>query len=165
MIERSEFIQTWESLCKRFGRDVDGDEAKLYRTYLEGVGMETNEFLNAAGALWATREFFPRPADFLLVGAEATWVAVQEALRHAAPGTSWHMDENERQPRTKLKEAGARALAVVESLGGLYPFAEEWTKSPLRARRAFLDAYELRILEESSRVPLPASTTVPRLAP
>jgi hypothetical protein len=64
MIDRHEFWAAWERLCRRFGRDLDKDEARDYHGYLDPQ-LDTEEFLDAARKLWASREFFPRPDDFL----------------------------------------------------------------------------------------------------
>jgi alkylation response protein AidB-like acyl-CoA dehydrogenase len=64
MIDKHEFFAGWKSLCRRFNREVDADEAREYWEYLSPQ-METDAFRMASRKLWASREFFPRPDDFL----------------------------------------------------------------------------------------------------
>lgn len=64
MIEKDRFNRVWKHLCQRFNRDPNPSEAVLYLQWLSPQ-MNTEAFEEAARHLWATREFFPRPIDFL----------------------------------------------------------------------------------------------------
>ena len=98
MIERERFFEVWERLCVRFNRDTEGEAAEYYRWL--STQMTTDEYVAAATKLWATREFFPRPIDFVdamrpSVSAEAfrQWELVyKQATRESTDG--WmHMDD------------------------------------------------------------------------
>lgn len=74
------FTNVWTPLCRRFGKDLgQTDEAALYLEYLN-ARLSEEQIRGAARALWATREFFPRPADFVL----AAHAGVLRSLRSAA---------------------------------------------------------------------------------
>jgi hypothetical protein len=64
VIDKREFWAAWQGLCKRFNRPPDADEASEWHDYLSPQ-LSTEEFQTAARKLWASREFFPRPDDFL----------------------------------------------------------------------------------------------------
>lgn len=142
-IDPDVYAEVWEKLCQRFGRRMDKTEAGDYRTYLEGQGVTTDAFVAAAGALWATREFFPRPADFLLVEREKEWDAVMDAIdAHRPPHKSgWeHLTP------------GSRAQRAVSSLGGLGGLKELHQRNPIQARQEFFAAYELQVIESSEEL-------------
>jgi hypothetical protein len=71
MIDKHAFWAAWERLCRRFGRELDKDEAEDYHNYLDNQ-LDTEAFLAAARKLWASREFFPRPDDFVEASAGST---------------------------------------------------------------------------------------------
>lgn len=105
------FVPVWQALCQRFDHDVDLDEAQAYMDYLDTLGMEEDDFLQAAGRVWATREFFPRPVDFVL----AAHAGLLSQIRKSALAWSKH-------ERGWLAMAGGKdsmAMEVVRSLGGM----------------------------------------------
>lgn len=63
-MEPERWWQLWEVLCRRFGRQPLHDEAAMYLEYLDAL-LAPWQIESAVRAVWADREFFPRPADFV----------------------------------------------------------------------------------------------------
>ena len=64
MIDEGVFRDEWTVLCERFGKDRSRLIARRYFEYLT-ERLTTEEFVAAAKHLFAAREFFPRPVDFV----------------------------------------------------------------------------------------------------
>jgi len=147
MIDQAAFIRAWRHLCTRFGRKVDADEAAEYLDFLDGQ-LDTDSFLAAARVLWATAKWFPRPADFVLVGAAGEWRLVLEAVdRYAPPDTAW------------LKPWGAlsdRSREACQQLGGLAAMRAVYERDVLRLKAAWEAAYEQEVGLEAAATLLPA---------
>lgn len=145
MIDHAQFMDVWGHLCQRFGRDLNAGEAKLYRAYLEGQNFTTEQFLIAARVLWATREFFPRPADFLFHMASSDWEGV---LEFKAIQEQRQLVEGEfREVRSQvISDRGWRAFL---SIGGMEALKN--TRDLLRFRQAFFDAYDRQVAADTTR--------------
>ncbi len=152
MIDAHAFSEVWIRLCRRFGRDMQTDEAASYRAYLDDVGMTTDAFLAAAGQLWATREFFPRPADFLLVRIAQDWRWLQLVLdAYNPPGGQWNAE--------LWDGLSIRGQEAVRFLGGLRAVKDQAQRDPARLFERFRDAYHLVVVEQSAKTrALPADT-------
>ena len=147
MIEQRVFLDTWKALCRRFGRSRDNEEALEHHAYLSGA-MTTSEFVKSARHVWATREFFPRPADFLIVAGGLEWA---ELIRIRAK------DAAQTRPWANAYEQALsdRGRAAVKLLGGLDIVVGLYERDPIRARNEFLSAYELhagQLAREHARI-------------
>jgi hypothetical protein len=110
VIDPSEFKHVWDQLCVRFGQTNDAEAAAAYLEYLTDQ-METGQFIQAARALWATNRWFPRPADFVLVGAAREWkLVIQAAEAYVPPNWSW---------QTPWSQLSKRAQEACKALGGM----------------------------------------------
>lgn len=139
MIDRDVFAEVWARLCRRFGRKVEPAEISDYLAYLDVCGLTTEAFVAAAEAAWATREFFPRPADFLAGESLTGWRALQ-----ALAGVGQYEPD-------KIKAARAavpmRAWRAIQSIGGVDAIRE--ARDIGYVRRDFLNAYEAAVQEEA----------------
>lgn len=145
MPSRPTFLRWWKRLEERFG-EQRGVEA--YYVYLHRTLPSDEEFEPAAAAVWATTRFWPRPADFLLVGGASGW----DLVRRYAPGmVGGAVSADTWRERQAL--IGERAWAALDALGG--PIALRDSRDVPRFRREFLHAYELVVTKESQAV-LPA---------
>lgn len=147
MIDAETFSRTWTQLCDRWGRAFQADEARLYRAFLNHAGLDTTTFLRASSALWATREYFPRPADFLLVERADAWQNAVQAVEAHSPPTSHGWDH---------LAQGSRARQAVVYLGGLETLKTIHQRDPLRARDRFSEAYDAVVLELAASTPMVA---------
>jgi hypothetical protein len=136
MIDHEIFGAAWKRLCVRFGRKVDSEEAADYHEYLsEQLGTE--DFLAACRTLWATATFFPRPADFVLVGAADDWSRVLGAVeKYTPPQAEWV------QPWRSLSP---RARAACDQIGGISAMRAIYERDVLRLRTAWEKAYEQEV--------------------
>lgn len=138
-IDREVFAAVWERLCRRFNRDVNHDESLDYLTYLDASGLDTEAFMQAAEAAWATREFFPRPADFLAGESLRGWRALRELA-----GTSQYEPDKLKAARAAIPK---RAWQAIQAIGGVDAIRE--ARDVSYVRREFLSAYEAQVQEEA----------------
>lgn len=136
------FNQVWERLCQRFNRKLDVEEARSYLRYLQGVGMTVDRFVTAASQLWAIREFFPRPADFLLVDLGREWRQLQRVIDAYDPPHGWDGD--------LWDGMGIAGQEAVRFLGGLRSVKDQMQLNPSRLFERFRHAYELVVIETSA---------------
>lgn len=134
MIDRGVFGQAWKRLEDRWGKQAQG-MARDYLAFLSPL-MDSDEFVAAATAVWATREFFPRPADFLIVqrdGAYRDAVSVsmeaKEARRMGVSATNWP---------DRYRALSKFARFAIEAVGGVHIIALD----PAKVRRDWFLAYE-----------------------
>jgi hypothetical protein len=148
MIPTTEFQDAWKSLCRRHGRTVDAAEAAEVHRYLNDI-LSAEEFRRAARHVWATREFFPRPADFVTANAAFEWAGAIRAKAKATGEFPW------RDAAEALSPRGREALRII---GGLDVLVDLYQRDPLRARAEFLAAYELHageLAQEHARLQPP----------
>lgn len=142
MIDPEAFHELWSRLCRRFSRKVDNEEMADYLAYLEAVGLDTEQVTRAIEAVWATREFFPRPADFLAGEASGGWTAIR------AFASKWTPYLSSDDARLLLAAIPPRALKAMQSLGGIDVVKE--AKDYARMRREYFDAFDRVLIEESA---------------
>ena len=106
--ERTEFARIWAFLCKRWNREIDESELGAYWKYLR-KRLTSDEIAAAARSLWATREFFPRPVDFLAAVRVTILDDIREAVRLRSLGEPW----------TKAIDVGSDAHECLKAIGGL----------------------------------------------
>lgn len=140
MIDEGVFKNEWADLCERFrltGEDEPSQrQMKRYYSYLS-ERMDTDSFREASEAVWARREFFPKPTDFVEAvqgdaeeRAHEVWDAVLEMAS----------DWRNARPSEVLDEAGQKALRQV---GGVKKLAL-MDKADLDFRRKdFIAAYRV----------------------
>ena len=131
MIDERTFRDTWALLSERFNRQLSTPLMMAYYHSLS-ARMSTAQFKAAAQVVFETREFFPRPADFLEAGqpsAEAEvleqWELVQELMRGFGN-------------RAALSEEARR---VVGLLGGETKLRNTQLDAVQYVRRDFLELY------------------------
>lgn len=123
MIEREAFVGGWARLEERFG-EHDGSDA--YYEYLTDR-LTTAQFTAACRTVWATREFFPRPVDFVI----AAHADLLSRIRQTA--IAWSKDDG-----TWLTKAGGKdslAMDVVRSIGGVDQVLKLLDRGPGTFRR------------------------------
>jgi acetoin utilization deacetylase AcuC-like enzyme len=133
-ISKDLFLEVWTGLETRFGKQAQGSAAN-YMSYLSPL-MGDEEFRAAARAVWASREFFPRPNDFLLIRQGQDWEKVQEAAKLAGKKEDWGAIFR------SMTESGQRAI---KALGGIFVIEERMQRTPDRIRRDFQDAYDVAV--------------------
>ncbi len=116
MIDRDVFKAQWNLILGRFGREWDAPQAAAYFGFLSDQ-METEEFKAAAAALWATATFFPKPSEFLMIGAARDWPLVLKAIDTChAPDWSW---------AEHFRALSPRGRAACIRLGGIPAMKEQ----------------------------------------
>jgi hypothetical protein len=136
VIDRSTFLAHWKRICRRFERPFDQGnlvEADDYHAFLD-ARMSTEEFDEAARAVWATARWFPRPADFLGMQAGHEWRTVLELAQ------GW-----DREAWAQLTTA---AKLATEAVGGTAGIRE--AREVVKLRGAWFDAYEREVQAESA---------------
>ncbi len=149
MIDKDAFKAAWRRLATRFGQPVDVDQAAMYHQYLSEL-MDTEEFLGACQAVWATARWFPRPADFLTVRAGQEWPLVLECAAGYHP-PDWPWTE-------PWKRLSPRGRAACQRLGGMEAIREQLARSAIKLREAYLAAYEEEATAETLALPAPTET-------
>lgn len=140
MIDAEVFASVWEKLCRRFNnREINREESLDYLAYLNASGLTTEAFVSAAEAAWATREFFPRPADFLAAESLTGWRALRELA-----GCGQYEPDKILAARAKVP---ARAWKAIQAVGGTDMIRDARDLSYVR--REFLHAYEAQVQEEA----------------
>jgi hypothetical protein len=144
VIDPSEFKHVWDQLCVRFGQTNDAEAAAAYLEYLTDQ-METGQFIQAARALWATNRWFPRPADFVLVGAAREWkLVIQAAEAYVPPNWSW---------QTPWSQLSKRAQEACKALGGMTTVRTLWEKDVSKLKHEWERAYEQEAAAEVLALP------------
>lgn len=138
MIDAEVFARGWKMLENRFGKQPSGAAAS-YAEFLSPL-MDNETFTIAAKALWATREFFPKPAAFFSIVGETEWRLVVECVQACIP-PAWRWSE-------VWRKMSGRAQEAVKALGGIEAVQSAFTRDPLKARAAFLDAYGVQAFVE-----------------
>lgn len=155
MIDKAAFKQGWRNLSARFGKEINADQAAMYYDYLSQV-METDEFLQACNAIWATAKWFPRPADFLNVRAASEWpIVLRCANEYRPPDATWF---------ETWKLLAPRSQAAVKRLGGIDAVKEQLARNSLKIKEAFLAAFEEEATAEVLALPAPVTRNLPPAA-
>lgn len=151
MISPEAFAAGWEMICRRWRRAdaqgrlaVDHLEADDYHRFLSPL-MGDEEFTAACRAVWATREFFPRPCDFLLVAAGGEWGLVLRCLDARRGKTAWHEEWR------ALSERGRGACTA---LGGMDALLAAFDRDPVRLRQAWEREYEVQAQVQALAAPV-----------
>lgn len=139
MIDRNVFADVWARLCRRFNREPDPAEISDYLAFLDAAGLTTEAFRAAAEAAWATREFFPRPADFLAGEGLEGWTA----LKAMAEQSHYQADK----VLAARKAVPPRAWKAIQAIGGVEAIREARDLSYIR--REYMQAYEATVQEEA----------------
>jgi hypothetical protein len=146
MIDPEAFNRAWAAICTRFGREVDDDQAGMYFDYLDDQ-MSTAAFLQAARGVWATARYFPRPADFLLIGASGEWALVLTAAAGFC-GPEWKWVESWKRMSPRCQEA-------CKSLGGMDAIRALMEKDLIKLKLEWERAYEQATTELALALPMP----------
>lgn len=157
MIDKEAFKQAWRRLAVRFRQEVgdpksqaNADAAAMYYEYLSAL-MDTEAFLQACHAIWATARWFPRPADFLTVRAGEDWPLVLDAAaKYRPPDTAWL------EPFQALSERGR---AAVKRMGGIDAVRAQMERSVAKLREEYHAAYEEDATMQALALPAPAAPT------
>lgn len=140
MIDPEVWWRTWEKLCKRFKREPEQEEAGDYLTYLEGGGFDTEGAIRAAEVCWATREFFPRPADFVSIEAATGWRAI----------LAWEAVSKPHEAASVVIAARnavhPRSMRALNAIGGLDALRGKMATALVREH--YLDAFEHVVIED-----------------
>lgn len=144
MIDAETFAEEWSVLEDRFGEEYSDAVQRRYFEYLT-ERMETEEFVEASRELFATRRFFPSPADFTEVAGPSEEARAYEQWRKV-------LREVESRDRTDLEEAAREAIRV---LGGMRAIRNAVRSEIPFLRKEFLEvyrAYQKRVRGGPSRV-------------
>lgn len=148
MIDQDVFQIEWAILCERFNKEPSVVLASRYYQALSPE-MTTEEFKAASVSVFRSREFFPRPDDFL--------EAVQGTAEEAA-ATDWELVERAMRGSTRalplVSEAGRKALTLVGGLDVLRNM--DIADIPFRRQEYFrLHPHAQQIAKREERLALP----------
>jgi hypothetical protein len=152
-ISKALFMKVWEAMEKRFGEQPPGS-AGDYLSFLDLL-LTDEEFTEAGRAVWATREFFPRPADFLMVRQGRDWALVQEAAELARRKKDWG------ELFQSMSSAGQMSI---KALGGIFVVDERMQRNPGLTRSDFGTQYEVAITTLASEGQLQPGSILKRIA-
>lgn len=139
------FAQAFNRLRRRFNLPPDDEQAADYFAYLS-ASLSLDEMLRAMQALWATREFFPKPADFVLVYAAGEWRAVQACMTEWDEGKQW------RGSLVLWPALSSRARAACLALGGVP--AMKLQTDQIRLKASWDKEYALAVQDEVLALPV-----------
>lgn len=108
----AEFFDRWVWLCRRFGKEASNLEAADYCDFVADR-LSLEQMRDAFRAIWSSREFFPRPVDFIM----AAHAGIVTQLRAAADAR-----RKDSQSAKWLEVAGGPhsvAMAVARAIGGI----------------------------------------------
>tara|TARA_R110000787_G_scaffold9902_1_gene34230 strand:+ start:599 stop:1126 length:528 start_codon:yes stop_codon:yes gene_type:complete len=133
----SDFVwdSEWRALEERWAPKPPEMQIR-YHEFCDAVFESDSEFVQACAAVYSSREFFPRPIDFLMVRASADFLVVMDAITNSAQWSS-------------LSPAGKRALRL---MGGSHAVASSrsgWD----RLRDSWLTAYSQAVEEQAATLP------------
>jgi hypothetical protein len=154
MIDLEEFTKAFRLICSRFGREFVTEQAGAYLRFLNDTTdtgddrRDTEAFLAAARAVWATSKFFPRPADFLTVLAGGEWTVVLELIEKARRREAWS-DEW----RGQLTQRGRDACLKLGGVPGMVAMVD---RDLIRTKAAWEEAYEQATTTAALALPKPA---------
>lgn len=146
MIDETTFAREWRMLCERFGKDASQDMAGRYLDYLS-ARMDTDAFRRASQVVWATNEFFPRPADFLVAEATAQWRILLDVVERFQPPHS---------TPSVYDALSNRGGDAVRELGGILAVKDGLNRDAVRFRRTWYDAYESAVALDAGQNVLPS---------
>lgn len=156
MIDKTIFAAEWSLLEQRFDVSKGARVVDAYYEFLNGA-MDTEAFLLAARSVFVSREFFPRPIDFIEVGVEDLWQRVIEAISVYEPPNF---------PGGRIfQELPQAAQDAIRTIGGLNSARAIWQDSPLRLRGAFMRAYTAIVASPSRLGEVKPNEPVGRLKP
>lgn len=141
--EAAIFAAAFNRLRRRFLLAADDETAGDYYAYLSAT-LTLDEMLTAMGGLWATREFFPKPADFVLAFAPLDWRAVQDCVEH------WNRNGGEDR-KALLERVSPRGMAAARALGGFTAMREQG--DVLRLKAAWEREYANAVQTEAMALP------------
>lgn len=154
-ISKSVFSEAWQKLEGRFGKQPPGSAAD-YLAHLTEILTE-DEFLEAVRAVWATREFFPRPADFLLIRQGEDWTKILEATDLARKKLDWGPVFKSMSPTGQMS---------IKALGGIFVVTDRMQSNPGMIRKDFTTEYEMSVTTLAVQTALPASKdSLPEVTP
>jgi hypothetical protein len=145
--DASVFAAAFNKLRRRFNLGPDDEMAADYFEYLSGA-LSLDETLRAMQSLWATREFFPKPADFVLAYAPVEWRKVQDCME------AWNTEGGKLRQQF-LSVLSPRSLAACRALDGVGTMCEATDRVRLKERweREYAQAVQAEAL-----TPLPGWT-------
>ena len=132
MIDLDTFNEEWAALAGRFGKADNATQAAAFYDFLTDR-METPDFVAAARTLWANARWFPRPVDFLLVGAADEWARVMECMELSGKLLAWG-------EQWQALSSAARAACL--ALGGVPTLKTMHDKDSIRAKNEWEKALE-----------------------
>ena len=156
-INRTTFATAWRKLEGRFGKQPPGAAAD-YLGYLSEILTE-QEFQCAWRAVWSSREFFPRPDDFLMVRQGQDWEKLQRAVVLARRKEDWVPVFDSMTP------AGQKGI---QALGGIFVVSDQMQKAPAFLRKDFRAEYETAVQTiaiENALPPGDTETALPEVTP
>jgi hypothetical protein len=156
-IDAEQWWSEWVRVCRRFGREAEPREAADYMAYLDDAGMSTWTALAALHTAWATREFFPRPADLLGPEAALGWTRL---LAMAGRPQAQYTGDSFRAARETVPD---RAWAALMQIGGLDAIRNSHDLAKTRAD--YLRVFEANVQEAAYSAALDPARAVRLLSP
>jgi hypothetical protein len=143
------FAGAFNKIRRRFNLAPDDEMAADYFAYLSAF-LSLDEMLSAMHAIWATREFFPKPADFVTAFVPGEWRKVQECMDGWTEARDWI---GSREVWPTLSE---RSKAACIALGGVPSMRTQPDIVKLKAawEREYAQAVQAEAMEQSASLPL-----------
>lgn len=138
MIDDGVFRNWWADLCERFrmtGEDEPSQrQLKRYYRYLS-ERMDTDTFERAAEVVWAEREFFPKPSDFMDAAETPEGAALEQwELCH-------QIMQDSRRAHELLERMDAEGQRVVRMMGGVRQLTRTQLDEVQWRRKEFMRLY------------------------
>ena len=145
MIDYEHFKRAMKAISERCARPPGTEQLAMYYRFLSPK-LTTEEFHEAAMAVWSSAEFFPPPVAFLEARASREWDRIVRLIERYTPP---HVPDGWVAEWRELSEETRRA---VKRLGGPLSFKERlYDFSVPKAYELFVDGYNAALRDSASR--------------
>ena len=145
MIDWQHFKKAMSAISERCARPPGTEQLAMYYEFLSPK-LTTEEFHQAAMAVWSSAEFFPPPVAFLEARAGREWDRLVELIARYTPP---HVDAQWTEDWKALSEETRR---TVSRLGGPLSFKERlFDFSVPKAYELFVDGYNAALRDSAAR--------------
>lgn len=158
MINPNVFAEEMAILGERFGKQLPEVILLRYLDLLDEA-MTTEEFEGACRAILYSREFFPKPVDFLAVLADARWPTV------ATLAQSWSVPVSE-ETKHLVDQLDPTTRRVLARMGGVSEVREMMARRGwAKAREEYVEVFGRELSSQVLSAYLPTHEPRKRLVP
>ena len=157
MIDWAHFKRAMKAISERCARPPGNEQIAMYYRFLS-PRLTTEEFHEAAMAVWSSAEFFPPPVKFLEVRSGREWDRVVALIQRYTPP---HVPAGWVEQWNEISEDARKAVA---RLGGPLAFKDQtYSRDPARAYDLFTREYNTALRDSAAERMVAAQEERPML--